>query len=72
MMSANGRISALTIISMVVVLFANSTVVHGADWPIYRGLQYNGITSETDWVADFPATGPRQLWKKSIGIGFLQ
>ncbi|MBW7990221.1 MAG: PQQ-binding-like beta-propeller repeat protein [Planctomycetes bacterium] len=70
MSTSSRRISTFTIISVAVVLFANSVVVHGADWPIYRGPQHNGITSETDWVADFPATGPTQLWKKSIGIGF--
>jgi len=70
-MSTNSRkISPLIIVSVAVVLFTNIAVVHGDDWPIYRGPQHNGITNETDWIADFPASGPKQLWKKSIGIGF--
>ena len=70
MSTSSRRISTLIIVSVAVVLFANITVVHGADWPIYRGPQHNGFTNETDWVADFPAAGPKQLWKASIGIGF--
>jgi outer membrane protein assembly factor BamB len=70
-MSTNSRrISPWIIVSLAVVLFTNIAVVHGADWPIYRGPQHNGVSSETNWIADFPATGPRQLWKASIGIGF--
>jgi outer membrane protein assembly factor BamB len=70
MSTNNRRTSTLIIISVTCVLFASSAVVHGADWPVYRGPQYNGITSETNWKANFPSTGPKQLWKKSIGIGF--
>ncbi len=70
MSTNNRRTSTLIIISIACVLFANNAVVHGADWPVYRGPKYNGITSETNWKANFPSTGPTQLWKKSIGIGF--
>jgi len=41
-----------------------------ADWPHYRGPDYNGITAETDWSSTWPASGPKILWEKSIGIGF--
>lgn len=68
--SSTGRISTLIIVLVIVILFANSTVAKGADWPIYRGPQHNGFTKETDWSHNFPDSGPQQLWKKSIGIGF--
>jgi len=42
----------------------------GADWPNYRGPNYNGITTETDWSCNWPGAGPKVLWKKSVGIGF--
>ena len=70
MFTSSRRISTFAIIYVTVVLLANIAVVHGADWPIYRGRQHNGFTSETDWIADFQDTGPKQLWKASIGIGF--
>jgi len=41
-----------------------------ADWPNYRGPNHNGITSETDWSANWSASGPKQLWKEPVGIGF--
>ncbi|MBN1803811.1 MAG: PQQ-binding-like beta-propeller repeat protein [Sedimentisphaerales bacterium] len=70
MSTGKRKISSLFILSLVFVVIAGSTVTFGADWPIYRGPDHNGITSETDWKGDFPASGPRQLWKKSIGMGF--
>ena len=41
-----------------------------ADWPNYRGPDHNGITSETDWKSNWGGSGPKELWKKSVGIGF--
>ena len=40
------------------------------DWPNYRGPDHNGITKETDWKSDWGDSGPKVLWKKSIGMGF--
>ena len=41
-----------------------------ADWPRYRGPNLDGISTETGWSVDWPATGPKQLWKTNVGIGF--
>jgi outer membrane protein assembly factor BamB len=41
-----------------------------ADWPNWRGPNYNGISDETGWVATWPKEGPKILWEKSIGRGF--
>lgn len=68
--SSSRKISTLIIVILAVFLCANGTIVKAADWPIYRGPNHNGITSETDWNGNFPSSGPRQLWKKSVGIGF--
>ena len=40
------------------------------DWPRWRGSDFNGISKETGWSASWPAEGPKQLWKSTIGIGF--
>ncbi len=40
------------------------------DWPNWRGPNRDGISKETGWSTTWPAEGPKQLWKKSIGIGF--
>jgi outer membrane protein assembly factor BamB len=47
-----------------------SNIAKSADWPNYRGPSHNGITNETNWSANWSKSGPKQLWKKSIGIGF--
>lgn len=41
-----------------------------ADWPSWRGPDRNGISSETQWSHDWPSTGPKTLWKGSVGTGF--
>ena len=46
------------------------STVEAADWPNYRGPNYNGISNETGWSATWPEGGPKVLWKKSIGTGF--
>lgn len=39
------------------------------DWPRWRGPDLNGISRERV-SASWPAEGPKQLWKASVGIGF--
>ena len=40
------------------------------DWPSWRGVDRNGITPETAWTHDWPAEGPKRLWKGGVGTGF--
>jgi outer membrane protein assembly factor BamB len=40
------------------------------DWPNWRGPNHNGISTETGWLAKWPANGPPHLWKTSVGVGF--
>jgi len=42
----------------------------GGDWPRWRGPDLNGISPEKGWQAQWPAEGPKQLWKASVGTGF--
>ncbi len=51
------------------LLLAASTAV-AADWPNFRGPQFNGISAETGWQSSFPDDGPKVLWKAKAGIGF--
>jgi outer membrane protein assembly factor BamB len=39
-------------------------------WPQWRGPNRDGVSQETGWSADWPAKGPRVLWKKPIGPGY--
>ena len=40
------------------------------DWPQWRGPARNGISAETGWSAEWPAEGPKVLWKAEVGLGF--
>lgn len=39
-------------------------------WNRWRGPHFNGISHETDWVAEFPRNGPKMLWRQKVGVGF--
>jgi outer membrane protein assembly factor BamB len=41
-----------------------------AGWPQWRGPNRDGTSPETDLRTDWPAGGPRVLWKQIIGRGF--
>jgi len=55
----------LCIISTAGVIFASDQ-----NWPQFRGLAGNGVSSETGLVNEWSAEGPKILWKISIGEGF--
>ncbi len=58
-------------ISIVVSLTALMPVCTEADdWPNWRGPQHNGISSETDWIGDWPAFEPVIRWEQQVGTGF--
>lgn len=46
------------------------STAQAADWPNYRGPNYDGISSETGFSSSWPESGPKVLWKYSLGIGF--
>lgn len=39
------------------------------DWPFFRGPSLNGVSTESNWTTQWPASGPKIAWKKNIGIG---
>ncbi len=41
-----------------------------ADWPQYRGLNRDGISHETGLLKAWPETGPKVVWKTSIGPAY--
>ena len=66
-----GCVSVLFVaISLCVVATGFYSTARAADWPNYRGPDHNGITTETDWNSNWGDSGPKVLWKKSVGIGF--
>jgi outer membrane protein assembly factor BamB len=39
-----------------------------ADWPQFLGPERNGSTTER--ITSWPSTGPRRIWKESVGSGY--
>ena len=40
------------------------------EWSQWRGPNRDGVSTETGWLTDWPADGPKVLWKKSVGDGY--
>jgi outer membrane protein assembly factor BamB len=52
------------------LVFKLAPPLMAGDWPRWRGPDLNGISQEKGWTTLWPAEGPRQLWKTSVGTGF--
>jgi outer membrane protein assembly factor BamB len=53
--------------TLAILLFAAQ--IHAEEWPRWRGLRGDGITSET--IPDkLPKDGPKKLWSKTVGVGY--
>lgn len=44
--------------------------VEAGDWPRWRGPKLDNISTEAGWQTEWPANGPKQLWKASVGVGY--
>ncbi|HJO08935.1 MAG TPA: alcohol dehydrogenase, partial [Verrucomicrobiota bacterium] len=53
-----------------VLLVSTVSLGQAADWPNWRGPDYNGISQETDWFEKWDSSGPKRLWNASVGTGF--
>ncbi|MCB1125165.1 MAG: PQQ-like beta-propeller repeat protein, partial [Verrucomicrobiae bacterium] len=53
-----------------VALIGTALVGQAEDWPHWRGPAYDGISQESDWQANWPANGPKQLWRAPVGVGY--
>ncbi len=40
------------------------------DWPRWRGVNFDGISKENNWLKAWPESGPKQLWKADLGVGW--
>ncbi len=57
-----------TIVCVTLAVFLDSPL-QAADWPNYRGSNYDGISSETGWRSTWTES-PTVAWKASLGAGF--
>jgi outer membrane protein assembly factor BamB len=40
------------------------------DWPHWRGPNFDGISTETNYRVQWPAAGPKVLWRTPVGVGY--
>lgn len=59
----------LTLGLIAVALLTGATPGLGMDWPQYRGPNHDGISPDRI-VKDWPAEGPRQVWRINLTDGF--
>jgi outer membrane protein assembly factor BamB len=57
-------------ITVLALTIALTLAGRAADWPQWRGPNQDGISTETGWTTQWPAGGPKQLWKANVGTGF--
>lgn len=57
-------------LALCIICLCSLGTVKAADWPRWRGPDYNGISKETGWKATLPEGGPKVLWETSVGTGF--
>ena len=57
------------VLLVVIVLFPFYDVA-AEDWPWFLGPRHDGTSTETDLQLNWPATGPKVLWKQSVGTGY--
>ena len=51
------------------VILTGIVAVQASDWPQWRGPTRDGISTESDWLAQWPASGLKPLWKTNVGLG---
>ena len=56
-----------SLISITILLFCTATFA--SDWPQFRGPRRDGVSDEKDWLKEWPAEGPKRLWKADVGVG---
>ncbi len=60
----------MKIASCLALLALSLVPANAADWPNYRGPNHDGISKESGWTTEWPANGPKVLWKAKVGLGF--
>jgi hypothetical protein len=51
-------------------LALNVSIVRAADWPQWRGPDRSCISTENDWIWNWPKQGPRPSWNVNVGPGY--
>ncbi len=72
MRHAPGQVAARTAIGITIgaLSLVAATLLPAADWPHFRGINRDGVSTESKLLASWPEKGPRELWRRPIGEGY--
>jgi outer membrane protein assembly factor BamB len=56
--------------ALLACLVLPGVTVEADDWSQYRGPERSGVSQETGLLDSWPETGPEELWRRQIGIGY--
>ncbi|MCD6339350.1 MAG: PQQ-like beta-propeller repeat protein [Verrucomicrobia bacterium] len=56
--------------ALLAICLASSARLGAEDWPRWRGPRFDGISTERGWQTQWPAQGPKVLWRANVGIGY--
>src|SRR5713101_8254280 len=62
--------SRILLLAALTLLLAGPLLAAAADWPEYRGPHHDGTSPERGLLKQWPAGGPRQIWKTPLTDGF--
>src|SRR5260221_10188890 len=62
--------SRILLLAALTLLLAGPLLAAAADWPEYRGPNHDGTSPERGLLKQWPAGGPRQIWKTPLTHGF--
>lgn len=60
---------AMNVVVAMVLLVMMSMAAFAADWPNWRGPNWDGISTEKDWDP-LAVNGTAPIWKAEVGVGF--
>jgi outer membrane protein assembly factor BamB len=58
------------LLSAALITLATAPTALAHDWPHWRGPDRNGTSTESNWLHEWPADGPKVVWKAEVGLGF--
>lgn len=69
-MKSYKNLKSLETVTVLFLIAVTAAAAFAADWPNYRGPDYNGISNETPSISTWTGGKPNILWKASTSTGF--
>jgi len=64
------KVLVIKVLALSILAWLPLSMTSAKDWPQYRGLAADGKSLDTVVNVDWPASGPRLLWKQPTPLGF--